>query len=308
MRPVPRHRGKCLALGLGTALPTTPPTPRQDLRFLEPSECAFDGIGNRKSSRNGGDQTGDNLRETSYTANRLNQYSSRTTPSSADVIGMARGNAVTVKLNGSSVGAPYRKGEYFWKDVTVRPGASPATDRYLSSAIQQWISTEARLGLEVDLRVISFWLSQSSDIDHLMSEIAMPNVPDIGTWRMNTIYGLLWARGRAIRQSALEIRSQFSDLPRVDRLLVIETLVDDREKVSVSSEDWLETAAVHLAAGRMVTLTCEEATRHQLGEALNALITNPIETGYLRAYARLQGIRQTAAIVEADIELVEAVQ
>ena len=49
------------------------------------------------------------------------------TPSSADVIGMARGNAVTVKLNGSSVGAPYRKGEYFWKDVTVRPGASPAT-------------------------------------------------------------------------------------------------------------------------------------------------------------------------------------
>ena len=48
-------------------------------------EYAFDDIGNRKSSRNGGDQTGDNLRETSYTANRLNQYSSRTTPSSADV-------------------------------------------------------------------------------------------------------------------------------------------------------------------------------------------------------------------------------
>jgi hypothetical protein len=90
-------------------------------------EYAFDDIGNRKSSRNGGDQTGDTLRETSYTANRLNQYSSRTTPSSADVIGMARGNAVTVKLNGSSVGAPYRKGEYFCKDVTVRPGASPAT-------------------------------------------------------------------------------------------------------------------------------------------------------------------------------------
>jgi hypothetical protein len=190
----------------------------------------------------------------------------------------------------------------------LRPGASPATDRYLSSAIQHWISTEARLGLEVDLRVISFWLSQSTDIDQLMSDIAMPNVPDIGTWRMNTIYGLLWARGRAIRQGALELRSQFADLPRVDRLLVIETLVDDREKVSVTSEHWLETAAVHLAAGRMVTLTCEEGTRHQLGEALNALITNPIETGCLRAYARLQGIRQTAALVEADIELVEAVQ
>ena len=43
------------------------------------------------------------------------------------LLGMARGNAVTVKLNGSSMGAPYRKGEYFWKDVTVRPGASPAT-------------------------------------------------------------------------------------------------------------------------------------------------------------------------------------
>jgi hypothetical protein len=42
--------------------------------------------------------------------------------------------------------------------------------------------------------------------------------------------------------------------------------------------------------------------------ALNALVTNPIESGYLRAYARLQGIRQTRSVIEADIELVEAVQ
>ena len=58
----------------------------------------------------------------------------------------------------------------------------------------------------------------------------------------------------------------------------------------------------------MVTLTCPGAERSRLAWALNALVTNPIESGYLRAYARLQGIRQSHSLIEADIELVEAVQ
>ena len=45
-----------------------------------------------------------------------------------------------------------------------------------------------------------------------------------------------------------------------------------------------------------------------MAAALNSLITNPVESGYLRSYARLQGIRQTRSLIEADIELVEAVQ
>src|SRR5438093_12147489 len=43
-------------------------------------EYAFDDIGNRKSTKTGGDSTGANLRSATYSANNLNEYASRTVP------------------------------------------------------------------------------------------------------------------------------------------------------------------------------------------------------------------------------------
>ena len=190
----------------------------------------------------------------------------------------------------------------------LRSGAGPATDEYLSSAIDRWKKEEERLGLEIDLRVICYWLSQAADIDAVVSETGIPTGEDRIAWRMSAIYGLLWGRGREIRQTSLQVRNQFSELPPVERLLVIDSVMDDRVRVSVDSNDWMITATELLAQGQLVTLTCVETKRALLGSALHALITNPVETGYLSAYARLQGVRQTNSVLEADIELLEAVQ
>jgi hypothetical protein len=97
-------------------------------------------------------------------------------------------------------------------------------------------------------------------------------------------------------------------LPLVERLLVAESIGDDRACVSMLESDWLAKASEQLAAGRQVTLTCPETGRANLAAALNSLVVNPVESGYLRAYARLQGIRQNRSMIEADIELLEAVQ
>ncbi len=78
-------------------------------------EYAFDDIGNRTSTKAGGDENGWNLRSASYGANSLNQYTNRTVPGAVDVMGIALAtNAVTV--NGQ---ATYRKGEYFRKELSV---------------------------------------------------------------------------------------------------------------------------------------------------------------------------------------------
>ena len=190
----------------------------------------------------------------------------------------------------------------------LRSGAGPATDAYLSSAIQRWEMEEERLGLEIDLRVICYWLSQASEIDAVISETKIPTGEDRIAWRMSAIYGLLWGRGREIRQTSLQVRNQFSELPPIERLLVIDSIMDERVRVSVDNSDWMNMATELLAQGKLVTLTCAETKRGLLGGALHALITNPVETGYLRAYARLQGVRQTNSLLEADIELLEAVQ
>lgn len=190
----------------------------------------------------------------------------------------------------------------------LRQGAGPATDRYLASVLSRWDSEEERLGIEIDLRVMSYFLSQADEIDHMVSEFGAAIGADRGAWRISAIYGLLWARGKAVRQTALQLRSAFCDLPTIERLLVAETIADDRVRVDVTATDWLAQTAAHLSDGRLVTLTCNERERMLLGNALNALVTNPIDAGYIRAYARLQGVRQSAGTLQADIELIEALQ
>src|SRR6266853_1779499 len=73
-------------------------------------EYGFDDIGNRTSTKAGGDQSGAGLRPASYSANSLNQYSNRTVPGAFDVLGIASASS-SVTVNSSA--ADYRRREYF---------------------------------------------------------------------------------------------------------------------------------------------------------------------------------------------------
>src|SRR2546421_8892776 len=72
-------------------------------------EYAFDDIGNRTSTKAGGDDHGVGLRNANYSANSLNQYTSRDVPGAADILGLSYATNV-VTVNGLTA---YRKGEYF---------------------------------------------------------------------------------------------------------------------------------------------------------------------------------------------------
>ncbi len=93
-------------------------------------EYGFDEIGNRTGTKAGGDSQGANLRPASYTANRLNQYDSRTVPGAVDLIGAARG---TVSVNGSTDGV-YRRGEYFRKELSLDNNAGAVWQNVTVSA------------------------------------------------------------------------------------------------------------------------------------------------------------------------------
>ena len=84
-------------------------------------EYAYDDIGNRTSTKAGGDDAGAGLRAATYGGNNLNQYTNRTVPGAADVIGIAYPTA-TVTANGASA---YRKGEYFWKELSLGNTSAP---------------------------------------------------------------------------------------------------------------------------------------------------------------------------------------
>ncbi len=77
-------------------------------------EYAFDDIGNRQSTKAGGDNNGANLRPALYLNNSLNQIASREVPSYVNVLGTAS-NTATVTLWGDNgqYSPTTRKGEYF---------------------------------------------------------------------------------------------------------------------------------------------------------------------------------------------------
>jgi hypothetical protein len=103
----------------------------------------------------------------------------------------------------------------------LRPGSGAATDIYLSRVLEQWQEEEKRIGIEIDLRVMTYYLSQSDEIDRVVSDVGGTPGGDRTAWRGGAISGLLWPRGQAIRRSALHMRNPFAELPLVERLLVV---------------------------------------------------------------------------------------
>jgi len=81
---------------------------------------AFDDIGNRTAARAGGGQTGVNLHPATYSANNLNQYTSRTVPSYASSLGTANASAkVTLWADGGAYTLATRQTNYFWTELPV---------------------------------------------------------------------------------------------------------------------------------------------------------------------------------------------
>jgi RHS repeat-associated protein len=85
-------------------------------------EYGFDDIGNRTSTKAGGDEAGGSLRPATYSRNLLNQDTSRTVPGYVDIVGIGLATD-TISVNSQG---PYRKGEYFRKELVVDNTGSSA--------------------------------------------------------------------------------------------------------------------------------------------------------------------------------------
>jgi len=84
-------------------------------------EYSHDDIGNRTSTKAGGDQNGGHLRSAGYLANNLNQYTTRDVPGAVDIMGLALATNL-VQVNNQDT---YRKGEYFRKELAVDNASVP---------------------------------------------------------------------------------------------------------------------------------------------------------------------------------------
>ena len=131
-------------------------------------EYAFDDIGNRGSTKSGGDSGGAALRAAAYSANSLNQYTSRDVPAYLNVLGIAHANA-SVTVNSQS---PYRRGEYYWKELSVDNS---------SATIWQSVTNKAVLAGTTNTVTGNLFLTKSPE-DSFITYDADGNLTSDGRW------------------------------------------------------------------------------------------------------------------------------
>lgn len=191
----------------------------------------------------------------------------------------------------------------------LRPGSSGDSDAFFLDAVRLWNAEESRLGVELDARVLAYRLARSDDIDAALglTGIDAPKV-NADQWRFGVIYGLLWPRGAHIRQSGLQIYSQFTNLPVPDPLLLQSYLVEDASLIDLQAGDWQDQCLDRLAVVGAATLICPMTTMALLADALSFLATNPVQTVYLSVFARVQAVRRVENLLHVDLDVAEALQ
>ena len=120
--------------------------------------------------------------------------------------------------------------------------------------------------------------------------------------------GLLWGRGELTRNQHLQIYNPFERYLTAERLFFSKYFSTNLNEVRLEEGNWKDLLKEKLAKDGLVTVTCVSSDRHKLQEVLNFITIEPIETDYLKGFARLVGIRRNADREEIDCELVEAQQ
>ncbi len=170
-------------------------------------EYGHDDIGNRTSTKAGGDASGAGLRPASYSPNSLNQYTARDVPGAVDVMGVALATS-TVTVNGLPV---YRRGEYFRKELPVSNGSSAvwasvtvaATGQASVSGNAFVPQTPEQFAYDLDGNLLSDgrWNYTWDPENRLVKVESLPGGPAASKRRVAWEYD---AKGRRIRQTTYD--------------------------------------------------------------------------------------------------------
>jgi RHS repeat-associated protein len=150
-------------------------------------EYGFDDIGNRTSTKAGGDQVGAALRAASYTNNTLNQITGRDVPAYLNVIGAATATATNVNVNNVMA---YRRGEYYrvelnpintsaavWQSVTNRAVQSGTTNSLTGNAFLSKTAEVFGYDLDGNLTNDGRWAYVWDGENRLLSMTSRPSSP-----------------------------------------------------------------------------------------------------------------------------------
>ncbi|MDP1692152.1 MAG: protein DpdJ [Burkholderiaceae bacterium] len=183
----------------------------------------------------------------------------------------------------------------------LRPDTPQEIDTLVTEVLERWDALERELGIEIDVRVVCALSSEADRLDEAFRKMGYaPAQHNTRSWRFGVLMGILWAKGHALRATALPLVNRFVSLSiDTERLLLEQWLTPQAETIDPKQAGWAELARERLAS------TSEAAIRVRAAEAeeflplvTRTLIVEPVQFDYLNVYARLAAVRRRDDMIE----------
>jgi hypothetical protein len=130
--------------------------------------------------------------------------------------------------------------------------------------------------------------------------LSLPSSGNRRVWRFGVLMGVLWARGHALRATALPWSNRYWTTPiDTERLLLEQWITPRPQPIDPTAPDWAEVARERLVSTSQVVIRVETAQAGQwLPQVLRAMVVEPVQFDYLNVFARLTGVKRRDHFVE----------
>lgn len=173
----------------------------------------------------------------------------------------------------------------------LKPGSTAGTDELIGGMMERWRQEEERLGIEIEARPFAHALSADDSLDASLGSGQLPlGIGDRRTWRLGSLYSLMWPRGAQARNHALMLRNPYGTCLPAERLLVTSLLGPAEPSIKLDAPDWRSRYEEELVRERRIRLTAPASAFQRLRSAAVSLLVRPIDTGLILLYPRIRGI------------------
>ncbi|MET7339430.1 protein DpdJ [Nonomuraea sp. NPDC005650] len=174
----------------------------------------------------------------------------------------------------------------------LRPGSTPATDHTALGLSKAWKELEARLGFEVEARVVAFAVGSH--------RLKVPGAQQ--TLSSDQVFSLLWPRGPQARRQKLDHYQPYSGPPVLDRLLTVAALSQGHPEISVIEEGWQERYRQAIASSHVVQLVAPTENGNEMSAAIRRVLALRIDAGTLPAFGTVRSLVDNGQQMHARIE------
>lgn len=182
----------------------------------------------------------------------------------------------------------------------LRPGSNEGSDARLTDALSDWTALEDALGFEIPMHIAS--------VAHVVRQLNDFHDYAVVYDKACQLQAVLWPRGMAVRQYALQAYNRFDvSKTRTERVVGEYFCSNQATRLSVEDPLWLKLAHEELGETGRVDIDVPRGKLNALNGVIAQLQTVPFDAMGLLFYPRVAGMARKGGGVTLSVEFAEAV-